>query len=179
MSYSDDLYEDEAGPSFWLREAPYLAILALTLGGVAYMSLTRARLFGYWEFMACIVGALCVATGWRDSSDRLRLIWTQALHWGAFLVAMNLLLLPSVQAIANEDITTLAMLLLLALGVFVAGAHLLSWRLCANGLVMALCVPAFAWLDQSALFVSLMFIVVVVGALAFFWLRRERGARGV
>jgi hypothetical protein len=165
-----------AGPGFWIKELPYLVIVALTLGGVAYTSMARQPLVAYWEFMAIFIGVVCVASGWPHAHDgraRWRLIWTQALHWGAFLVAMNLLLLPSVQAIANKDVTSLAILLLLALGAFIAGVHIGSWRMAANGVIMALGVPAIAWLDQSALLVTLIAVVVAGLAAAFFWWRRR------
>lgn len=178
--YDDYESEDAFGSrQFWLRELPYLAILALTLGGVAYISMARRPLIGYWEFMAVSIAVICVATGWRSAgvgAGRWRLIWTQALHWGAFLVAMNLVLLPSVQAIADSDTTSLTILLLLSLGTFVAGVHIGSWRMCANGAVMALCVPAIAWLDQSALFVALMAIALAGAAFVFVWWRREKRA---
>ena len=83
----------------------------------------------------------------------------------------NLVFLPSVQAIADTDSTSLIVLLLLALGTFVAGVHTLSWRLALNGMVMALCVPAAAWLDHSALFVALLGIAVAALAALLLWAR--------
>jgi hypothetical protein len=168
-----------AGPGFWVRELPYLVILVLTLGGVAFISMTRRSLVGYWEFMALFIAVVCVWEGWSHAHDgqaRWRLIWTQALHWGAFLVAMNLVLLPSVQAIADTDTTSLTILLLLALGTFIAGVHTASWRMSANGVLMALGVPAIAWLDQSALFFSLTAIFIIGLCVAFFWWRRNSRA---
>jgi hypothetical protein len=162
---------------FWVNELPYLVILTLTLGGVGYSSMARRPLVHYWELMAVFIGAVCVAAGWHrahDSRARWRLVWTQALHWGAFLVAMNLVLLPSVQRIANSDITSLAILLLLALGTFIAGVHTASWRMCVNGVLMALGVPAVAWLDRAALFVTLVVIGVAGIAVAYFFWRRHQ-----
>jgi hypothetical protein len=180
ISMSDAIRtEDHHGPGFWIKELPYLVILALTLGGVAYTSMTRQPLVAYWEFVAVFIAIVCVASGWphaHDARARWRLIWTQALHWGAFLVVMNLVFLPSVQAIANSDYTSLTIMLLLALGTFIAGVHIGSWRVGANGVVMALSVPAIAWLDKSALLVTLIAIVVVGLTAAFFWWRRERQA---
>lgn len=161
---------------FWINELPYLVILALTLGGVGYSSMARQPLVHYWEFIAVFIAVVCIVAGWRDahgSQARWRLVWTQALHWGAFLVAINLVLLPNVQRIANSDITSLAILLLLALGTFIAGVHIASWRMCANGVIMALGVPAVAWLDRSALFVSLVVIGVAGITAAFFWWRHR------
>ena len=57
------------------------------------------------------MAVLCVSTGWRrvqDREGRLRLVWTQALHWLAFLVAMNLVLLTSMQSMLNADAMGLA-----------------------------------------------------------------------
>jgi hypothetical protein len=54
----------------------------------------------------------------------LRLIVTQALHWFAFLLVMNLMLLTSVQRIFTAQTTALAIFTLLALGTFTAGVPL-------------------------------------------------------
>ncbi|WP_051678718.1 hypothetical protein [Xanthobacter sp. 91] len=163
-----------AGRDFWLREGPYLAILALTVGGVAYVAMTRRPLVTFWEFVAVASCAVGIFAGWRRAAlkeQRLRLVVTQLLHWGAFLAAMNLVFLPSVQAVADADSTSLIVLLLLALGSFVAGVHTQSWRMGLNGVFMALCVPAVAWLDQSALFVALVGAAAVGAAGFILWAR--------
>jgi hypothetical protein len=175
IDYSEPADAPE-GPGFWVKELPYLAILVLTIGGVGYISLTRQPLIGYWEFMAVALFAICVAAGWPHAADpqaRWRLVSRQALHWGAFLVAMNIFLLPTVRAITNDDTVSLAILLLLALGTFTSGVHIGSWRMSLNGLIMALGVPAIAWLDQSALFISIVVVLVVAVASAFFWWRHQ------
>jgi hypothetical protein len=71
-------------------------------------------------------------------------------YWLAFLIAMNVMLLPSLQRMLNANATSLAILTLLALGTFTAGVHIVSWQICLLGIVMALGVPASAWLEQSA-----------------------------
>lgn len=164
------------GSHGWLHELPYLGMLLLTLCGVAYSALTRSPLQHYWELVALFNCGACIYEGWnRDSGRRWRLIWTQVLHWGAFLAAMTLAFLPSVQAVANADSTGLIILLLLALGTFVAGVHTASWRVGLNGVVIALCVPVTAWLDQSALLMSMgALLVILVGAAGIFlWARRR------
>lgn len=164
------------GVRAWLREAPYLIMLLLTVGGVAYSALARSPLQHYWELVTLFNCAACIYEGWgREGQQRWRVVWTQLLHWGAFLVAMTLLFLPSVQAVANVNSTGLAILLLLALGTFVAGVHTASWRVGLNGVVLALCVPVVAWLDQSALIVTLAALAVLLaGALALaLWLRKR------
>lgn len=152
--------------SFWLRELPYLVVLVLMLLGVAYTSVSRANLVGYWEFMALVIGVTVVSTAWAETHDRkarFRLILTQALHWGSFLIAMNLALLPGVQRLLNPEATGLTVLLLLALGTVTAGINILSWQICFIGVVMALSVPAIAWLQQSAIVIVLGLVVALVG----------------
>jgi hypothetical protein len=158
---------------FWLRELPYGVVWVLTIFGIAYTSFAKRALIDYWEFLAVMIGLLCIVTGWRHAenrNDRIRLIWTQVLHWLAILGAMNLVLLPTVQTMLNVDATGLAILMLLALGTFIAGVHTLDWQVSLLGLVMALCVPAIAWLERSALLVALILVAVVGVGLAL-WLR--------
>jgi hypothetical protein len=158
--------------SFWLRELPYVAVLILTLFGVAYASFSRQSMVGYWEFLAPVIGLLCVGTAWPHAPDkaaRLRLVWTQALHWLAFLVAMNLLLLSGVASMLSADATGLTILTLLALGTFVAGVHVQAWQICALGMVMGLGVPAIAWIERSAVLLLLAVAALAVIGLALWW----------
>lgn len=137
--------------SLFITFLPYLLVLLLTIIGVAYTSVNKTPLVIYWELLAVITGAVCILSGWPHASnrdDRVRLVWTQVLHWAAFLVAINLVLVSDVQKMLNADATGLAILLLLALGTFVAGIHSLSWQTCALGAVMALGVPAVAWIEE-------------------------------
>ncbi len=142
----------------WIRELPFGAVLILTLLGVAYTTYSKRPVVIYWELLAPLIGLVCVGGGWRSAKDkdaRLQLIWMQALHWLAFLAVMNVMLLPSVQRILSASATGLAILTLLALGTFTAGVHVRSMPVCLLGLVMALCVPAIAWLEESVLIVVL------------------------
>jgi hypothetical protein len=108
--------------------------------------------------------------------EELRLIWTQVAHWLAFFAAMNLLLLPRVQDMVNADATGLAILLLLALGTFVAGVHIPAWQVCVLGVVMALFVPAIAWIEEAALIILLALIVLIGAGTMFWWLGSKRQA---
>ena len=167
------------GISGWLKELPYGVVLVLTLIGVGYTSFTKRPTTAYWEFLVPVTGALCIWSGWRSAREKkeeLRLIWTQVAHWLAFFAAMNLLLLPSVQDMVNADATGLAILLLLALGTFVAGVHIPAWEVCILGVVMALFVPAIAWIEEAALIVLLALIVLIGAGMMFWWLGSKRHA---
>jgi hypothetical protein len=164
---------------FWLRELPYVVVLILTLFGVAYASFSRQSMVGYWEFLAPVIGILCVIIGWphaHDQAARVRLIWTQAAHWAAFLVAMNLLLLSGVASLLSPDAIGLTILTLLALGTFVAGVHIQAWQICVLGMVMGLGVPAIAWIERSALLLLVAVVALAAVAAALWWGARDKRA---
>ena len=166
--------------SFWVRELPFSLVLILTILGVAYTSFSKQPIIGYWEILAPIIGLVCIANGWASAADnatRLRLITTQALHWLAFLVVMNLLLLPGVQRVFTASSTGLAVFTLLTLGTFTAGVHILSWQICLLGLIMALGIPAIAWIENSALIVVLIAAGLLGIAAVFWWHWRGRHAQ--
>jgi hypothetical protein len=165
--------------SFWIKELPFTLVLILTVAGVAYMSFSKAPIVGYWEILTPVIALVCVGAGWQEAGDksgRLRLIATQALHWIAFLLVMNLMLLPSVQRVFTAQTTALAIFTLLALGTFTAGVHVLSWQVCLLGVIMALGIPAIAWIENSALLVVLI-VAAVVALGAVFWWHWHQGRR--
>jgi hypothetical protein len=153
----------------------------LTILGVAYTSFSKTPIIGYWEILAPIIALVCVGAGWQDAggkSGRLRLVITQALHWFAFLLVMNMLLLSSVQRIFTAQTTALAIFTLLALGTFTAGVQVLSWQVCLLGLIMALGIPAIAWIENSALIVVMIVGVVFGIGVVLWWHWRERRGHG-
>jgi hypothetical protein len=161
---------------FLRREWPYLLVLVLALFGIAYTSFSRAPMTTYWIVLAPFIGVICVVTRWRDAhsrDERLRLVWTQALHWTAVLLAMHLMFVADVARMMNADASALAALTLLALGTFTAGVHIAAWRICLVGLVLGVGVPGIAWLEQSALFLLLAALVLIAVIAPFFWRERQ------
>src|SRR5215470_4303987 len=113
----------QSTPRIWhrmsyFRELPYDVALLLTVAGVAYTSFSRQPIAGYRELLAPLIGIVFVGDGWHDANDKdeLGLVGTQILHWAAFLVAMNLVLLSRMQSMLNADTTGLVILILLVLG---------------------------------------------------------------
>jgi hypothetical protein len=171
---SDPNTEDHSASKISLvrRQLPFLAILALVIGGVAYTNISQRPLVGYWEFLAIVMGLVCVVTQWSELEDRrarFRLMWTQALHWLAVLVTMNIMLFSGVQQLLPTLATSLVLLILLALGTFLAGVHLPSLQIGFLGLALALAVPAISWVKQSALFLILVAAVFFIGLAMAFW----------
>lgn len=169
-----------ATSDFLWQHVPYIVALVLAIAGVAYTNVSQQPLVGYWEFLALAIAVVCIITKWPELDDRhaqFRLIWTQALHWIAVLVTMNIMLVSGVQQLLPTPATSLVLLTLLALGTFLAGVSLLSLRLCFLGVAMMAAVPAISWLKQSILF-FLLAAVLLVGLGLTFWLRGDSKARG-
>ncbi len=157
--------------SFWIRELPFSIVLILTLLGVAYISFSKKPITGYWEILAPLIALICVGYGWQGAPDtraRLWLIAKQVLHWLAFLVVMNIMLLESVQRLFTAGTTGITIFTLLALGTFTAGVQVLSWQVCLLGLIMALGIPAIAWVENSA-FIFALLAAVIFGIGAVLW----------
>ena len=164
--------------SFLIRQAPFLAVLALAIFGVAYTNFSGHPLKGFWEFLAVAMGFVCFAAGWPSASDRqtrLRLAWTQAAHWAAILVAMNIVLMPSFQQWLPQPATGMVLLILLAVGTFLAGVNLFSLQVSFLGVAMALSIPAMTWLKQASLLL-LLAGVAVAGLVIAFWPRGSKRA---
>jgi hypothetical protein len=164
--------------SFWIRELPFSIVLVLTLLGVAYISFSKKPITGYWEILAPLIALVCVGAGWHNATDtraRLWLIGKQVLHWLAFLAVINIVLLSSVQRVFTASTTGLTIFTLLALGTFTAGVNVLSWQVCLLGLIMALGIPAIAWVENSALiFLLLAGVIVGIGAVVWWHFREWR-----
>jgi len=164
---------------WWLRDLPFAVLLALTVFGVLYMSFAHQPMVSYWEVLAPVIGLVCIASGWPQAPDRaarVRLIWTQVLHWLAFLAAMNLLLLGAGQSMLTPEAAGLAVLTLLALGTFVAGVHLQTWQICLLGALMGVSVPAIAWIQRSSLLLLIAAAVLVAIGVTYWWTLPRRKA---
>ncbi|MGA7383427.1 MAG: hypothetical protein WBW81_01625 [Methylocella sp.] len=182
-----DYESDDDGPkasrfglrAFLIRDWPYFAMLALALFGVAYTSIARQAMTNYWIVLAPFYAAICVITRWRyieGNPMRWQLIQTEALHWLAVIFAMSIVFVADVKQMMNSDASALMLLTLLALGTFTAGVHVAAWRICIVGVVLALAVPAVAWLEQATLLLLLVAMVLVaIMVLYVMHKRRERG----
>jgi hypothetical protein len=166
-------------PRVLLRDAPYLLMLAMAIVGIAYAGFGDRNFVVYWEILAPVYGAICIIAGWRHlptRQQRIDLVWTQALHWAAVLLAMFLMFLPEVRGVVNTNANGLSVIILLALGTFVAGVHARSWRICLVGALLGVAVPAIAWIEQSILLI-LLGVALLAGVVLVFWWATRRELR--
>jgi hypothetical protein len=157
----------------WLvHDSPYIAMLLLALTAV----ILRLPVI-YWVILVPVFGVISGAEGWRHftgRSDRLNLLCALALNWCALLLAILLLFDTGVQGVTNANSTSLAMMILLALGTFVAGVQAHVWQICAVGGLLFLAVPGLGWLDQSPLLIAAAVLAVIaLGGLG--WWVSQRG----
>jgi hypothetical protein len=171
----------KAGVKGWLlKDLPYAAMLALALGGIVLTAFRGPTTYYYWMALAPIYGLISILSGWgrlETGRERLQLIITQALHWLAFVAAMSLMFLPQVRGIENDNATSLTLLILLALGTFVAGVHARAWRICTVGVFLALSVPAVAWIQESAILLLVGALLLAAVGFAFWWMWRRESKR--
>jgi hypothetical protein len=155
----------------WLwHDLPWILMLLLALGGV-----TVTVPVGYWIVLTPVFGLICIVAGWRHVArqERLRLVITQALHWGALIVAITVLYRDGPQGVFSSTASSLTMLTLLALGTFTAGVQARVWRTCAVGAILFLAVPGIGWLDQSAVLLVVV-TLVLIGMGGLIWWAEQR-----
>ncbi|HTS52800.1 MAG TPA: hypothetical protein VMH26_05965 [Burkholderiales bacterium] len=169
----------QQGPGFFVRELPYMILLALAVIGIVSTSVSPDASVVYWKVLAPVFAIVCIVTQWPrvpgGGGAKTRLVIVQLLHWGAFLLTVLILFLPDAQKMVNSLVSAQVVLYLLALSTFLAGLYNTSWQLVAVGVLMALAVPAIALLQQTVLLVAVIGAALAVVAGAFI-LHRRRGA---
>jgi len=162
-------------------DLPYIIMLSMAVVGIGLVTFTGEPIGFYWELLTIIYCGLCILVGWRHAPtqpERIKLVWTQVLHWAAFLAAMWLIYTPTMRALIDVNATGLNLMVLLALGTFVAGIHAEAWQICVVGLILALFVPAMAIIQRSSLFIMVALLGIIFVAVSL-WMtfhahRREK-----
>lgn len=163
--------------NWFLHDLPFLAMLLLGLLGVV----VRMPLI-YWVILVPVFAVISIAEGWRhfvNKSQHPMLVYGIALNWCALLLSIYLLFDSGVQGVMNANATSLAMMILLALGTFVAGVQARVWQICAVGGVLFLSVPGLGWLDQSPLLLAAVAVLIIALSSLAWWAtqRRQRTSR--
>jgi hypothetical protein len=161
-------------------DLPYIIMLTMAVVGVGLVTFTGESVAWYWELLTPVYCALCIFVGWRHAAtkdERVKLVWTQILHWAAFLAAMWLIYSPAMRALVDVNATGLNLMVILALATFVAGVHAEAWQICVVGLILALFVPGMALVQRDSLFIMVALLgVIFVGA--SLWLTMHAHRRG-
>jgi hypothetical protein len=153
------LHSERRESSIYGQNWLYLVMLVLALAGVAATSVARQSMTTYWIALAPVFAALCIYAQWRDSDTpeaKWSVVWGEAAHWLAVMVAMYLVFVGNVRQMMNADASALMILTILALGTFTAGLQARAWRICFVGFALALGVPLIAWIDRATLLLLLL-----------------------
>lgn len=150
-------------------DMPYIVMLSMAVFGIGFITFTGQPAPLYWEILTPVYCGICIYVGWRHADSRekrVELVWTQILHWFAVLLAMWFVHLDLVRDVVNNNATGLNLMTILALATFLAGVHAKAWEISLVGVALALCVPAMAFVQQSALFMLVAFGgLVLVGVM--------------
>jgi hypothetical protein len=122
--------------------------------------------------MTPIAALLCVCVGWAHlplGRLRLEMVAIQIGQWAAVLVAMYLIHVSNTDGLVTHDALGSILLTLLALGVFISGLDLRTWKLCVAGAFLALAVPFVAWVADAGLFIFLIGVVLIALGLLTWW----------
>jgi hypothetical protein len=163
------------GTSKWvslLAELPYFAIVIIGVVGVSWTNMLGVSVGTYWVTMTPVAALLCVCVGWSHlprGRGRLEMVAIQLGQWAAFLVAMYLIHVSNIDGLLTHDALGSILLTLLALGVFISGLDLRTWKLCVVGAFLALAVPFVAWFADAGLFVFLIGVVLIALGLLAWW----------
>jgi hypothetical protein len=180
--------EVEGTRSWWRGLWIYGVMVIAALVGIGYTSTggpavdgSGPRLIWVWGAIIPIYFAACVWHGWEYAATRqgrFKLVATQALHWLAFLAAMHVLQMREVRGVLNDDADGVTLLILLALGTFLAGVHAWSLPICLTGIVLGLSIPLIAWIEQTAVLLVLL-VLAAAAAGAALWVLRRRAERAL
>jgi hypothetical protein len=160
-------------PLRWLlHDSPFIVMLLLALAGLVF------RLpVAYWVILTPIFGVISIVAGWphfETRQARVALVYSLALNWCALMLAIYLLYNSGVQGVLNANANSLAMMILLALGTFVAGVQARVWRICAVGTALFLAVPGLGWLDQSPLLLTAATLMIIALGGLTWWLTQGK-----
>lgn len=161
------------------RLVVFCILLVLALVGMAVMQANEDRSWEVWMVLVAIYGIVCTL----QTRQRLRLegqpvrhmIRKQILHWGALLVAMQVLVFLERTDIIDRDAAADGSLLLLALACFLAGVHF-EWMFIVIGIVLAVMVIVVAKTEQFEMWL-IMGAIALAAAGFFFWRLKKRSQR--
>jgi len=162
-----------------LDDLPYLAIIVLGLVGISWTSIAPNSTTKYWAVLTPVYAVICIGAGWRRAppGERLAMAVIQVLQWAAVLIAMYLISVADARAVLNSNATGLMQLTLIALGLFVSGLNLRSWKLCLTGAFLAVAVPIVAWVEQAALLLLLIGVALIALLILYWWMSSRRRSR--
>jgi len=147
----------------------FVALIILTLLGVALTNVYPAHTHTYWLAMTFFFAIGSIATGWHHASEenqKKKLITYQFLHWGSTLVAVSIVYTFLHTGQIQNETVSLMILLILAFSSFLDGFQV-GWHFSVLGILLAVSVVTISYIEEFMLVISLFAIIII--AISFFW----------
>ncbi len=162
----------------FIDEIGFFIVYLLALIGVAYTVYDAGKSAWYWELLVPVYCLFCIVIQWPQVGvtlkDRAKTAFQQVLHWGAFLGVMQIIFMPEVKILLNDQSTSFVLIMMLILSTFLAGVYL-NWRLCVVAVLLALSEIVLIYFQESAMYVLLIGIAAaVLYGLWLWWRARTR-----
>ena len=153
-----------------------LALMTLAVIGVGITYFLPAMSYRYWVAMVPVFGIACTSIEWsrlrRQKLDTWKTVRNQLYHWFGVLVSVYLVhTLLNIQQLTKQN-AGLIVLLVLALGTFLAGIQL-GWRLFVLGAFLWVILVVAAYL-QGSLWVMILIGMVIISLFVYL---RSRGSK--
>jgi len=155
-----------------------IAILGAALGlayiGVAVTYVQAHLAYLYWLVLIPIYAVVCLAIEWQRMRH-MDIKWTawlrkQLLHWGALVIAVQLMFTLLEAGRMPRSTIGLVILLLLAFATFLYGVHI-DWRFIVVGVFLGLTFVLMAYL-VSYIWILLLILIVMI-AVGTYMFRRQ------
>lgn len=159
-------------------EVILLALMALAVIGVGITYVFPAKSYPYWLAMVPVFGIACTSIEWsrlrRQNLDTWKTVRDQLFHWLGVLISVYLVhMLLNIQQLTKQN-AGLIVLLVLALGTFLAGIQL-GWRLFVLGAFLWIILVMAAYL-QGSLWVMILIGMVMIGLFIYVRSRNSKSS---
>ena len=158
-----------------------LALMALAVIGVGITYFLPAKSYRYWVAMVPVFGIGCTSIEWsrlrRQNLDTWKTVRNQLYHWFGVLVSVYLVhMLLNIQQLTKQN-AGLIVLLVLALGTFLAGTQL-GWRLFVLGAFLWIILVMAAYL-QGSLWIMILIGMVMISLFIYLRSRSSKSTEAV
>jgi hypothetical protein len=162
-------------------EVILLTLMALAVIGVGITYFIPDISYRYWVAMIPVFGIACTSIEWsrlrRQNLDTWKTVRNQLYHWLGVLVSVYLIhMLLNIQQLTKQN-AGLIVLLVLALGTFLAGIQL-GWRLFVLGAFLWVILVVAAYL-QSSLWVMILIGLVIISLFIYLRTRSSKSTQVV
>ena len=179
---SSAVAESRSGAGWKIQLGALCLMLALALGGMGMTQASKGGAWEYWLFVVVVYASLglwrTVRRAKQEGNPVFESVAREVAHWAVLLGFLGVLFMLERREIIDRESASDSALMLLALSCCLAGVHF-DWQMLIVGVVLTVMMVAVATLEQYAVVLWIVMILVVIGAAGFFYLKSSRERIGV